>query len=429
MNMTGQTYTNIGETIYSGILPNGLRINVIPKPGFSTFYAVFGTNYGGAMRNFEIDGKKVETPAGVAHFLEHKMFDMPSGENALSVFSENGANPNAFTSSSYTCYYFRCTDGFEDNLRLLLSFVSTPYFTPETVQKEQGIIGQEIQMGEDSPGNVQYYNLLSLLYRNHPIRDKITGSIDSISQITDRTLYDCHQVFYAPSNMVLCVEGDIDPERVYAIAEEVLPKEKRSIPHADFGEEEDETISSRRIDEHMPVNEPQFLVGCRDIMMEKKKGRSDLRERILSGMALKLFCGQSSSLFTRLYSEGIITNSIDAECDYAAETATVFISAEGPDPDAFLCELNKEVAFIAENGFNKDFFERTRRSSIGMQLKGYEDFDDTCVNVCLGFLDGFNCLDSYDLLLSITKEECEEWIIRNFVPERLAMSVICPLKY
>lgn len=428
MNMTRKDYPSIGETLYSGELPNGLRICVLPKPGFSTCYAIFGTNYGGAMRKFEVDGTVTDTPAGVAHFLEHKMFDMPSGENALSVFSENGASPNAFTSSSYTCYYFSCTTGFEENLKLLLQFVSTPYFTEETVAKEQGIIGQEILMGEDSPGSAMYYNLLSLLYKNHPIRDRIAGTVESISRITDQTLYQCHKVFYAPSNMVLCVEGDVDPECVYRIALNELSSEKRSIPHADFGEEDEDIPFEHRIEVFMPVSEPQFLAGCRNIMQCSEKGTDDLWERMVGTISLRLLTGQSSPLFTRLYSNGTVSDAISGECDYAAGTSTVFIGAEGPDPDLFLSELFKETEDIGKNGIDPSYFERTLRASIGGQLKGYEDFDDTCVNLCISLLDGHNCLDAYDMLKNITKEDCERWITANIRPERMALSVVSPLK-
>ena len=200
--MQSKEFKNIGETVYGTTLPNGLRLRVIPKRGFSTCYAVFATNYGGAHRRFAIDGRIEDTPAGVAHFLEHKMFDLPNGDNALNLLSANGASPNAFTSSGVTCYYFQCTEGFEENLRMLLHFVSTPYFTSETVQKEQGIIAQEIRMGEDNPGIALYYNLLKMLYAHHPIRDRVAGTVESISEISDKTLYDCHRIFYAPSNML-----------------------------------------------------------------------------------------------------------------------------------------------------------------------------------------------------------------------------------
>ena len=203
--MESRDYPNIGEKLYSTVLENGLRLNVVPKAGFSTRYAVFADNYGGAHRRFQLEGQTIDTPAGVAHFLEHKMFDLPNGDNALNILSANGADPNAFTSSGVTCYYFQCTEGFEENLRMLLHFVSTPYFTAETVEKEQGIIAQEIMMGEDSPDSAVYYNLMEMLYAHHPVRDKVAGTVESISQITHETLYACHKAFYAPSNMALCV--------------------------------------------------------------------------------------------------------------------------------------------------------------------------------------------------------------------------------
>ena len=231
-------YRGIGETLYGTKLANGLEVRVIPKKDFSTCYAAFAADYGGACRRFAVDGKTVDTPAGVAHYLEHKMFDLPNGDSALNILSANGADPNAFTSSGMTCYYFQCTEGFEENLRMLLHFVSTPYFTAETVRKEQGIIGQEIRMGEDNPGIAVYYNLLRLLYAHHPIRDRVAGTVESIAEITAETLYDCHRVFYAPSNMALCVEGDVDPDEIARIAEEVLPKDCAPVPRADFGEAE-----------------------------------------------------------------------------------------------------------------------------------------------------------------------------------------------
>ena len=161
--MNKAEFPSIGETIWTGVLSNGLSVFVVPKKGFRSCYALFGTHYGGAMRNFELEGKVHETPEGIAHYLEHKMFDMPEGENALSILSENGADPNAFTSTDMTCYYFSCTSRFEENLRMLLKFVSSPYFTEESVEKERDIITQEILMGADSPSRKIYQNLLSLL--------------------------------------------------------------------------------------------------------------------------------------------------------------------------------------------------------------------------------------------------------------------------
>ena len=302
MTMQRHDYPNIGETLYSAELPNGLRLRVVPKKGFATFYAAFAANYGGADRRFELDGEAIDTPAGVAHFLEHKMFDLPDGDSAMNLLSANGAEPNAFTSSDMTCYYFQCTKSFEENLRLLLHFVSTPYFTPETVQKEQGIIAQEILMGEDNPGMAIYYQLLRQLYARHPIRDRVAGTVESISGITDKTLYDCHRAFYAPSNMALCVEGDVDPERIYAIALEALPQERMPVPHADYGQAENLLPAECFASREMPVSAPQFLIGVK--IAPAQRGSENLRQRLVAQLALRLLAGGSSPFYSRLYARG-----------------------------------------------------------------------------------------------------------------------------
>ena len=224
----------IGETSYTGALANGLRVTVIPRPGFLKKYACFAANYGGVMRDFSVAGQSVETPEGVAHFLEHKMFDMPWG-NALAVLSSRGANPNAYTSDFITAYHFECTENFYQNLDTLLEFVSTPYFTAESVKKEQGIIGEEIGMTENDPSHAVYYGLMRCLYERCRVRDSIVGTVESIAEITPEILETCHRAFYAPSNMQLCVIGDVEPERVTEAAERILSGELSPAPEPDFG--------------------------------------------------------------------------------------------------------------------------------------------------------------------------------------------------
>ena len=192
------------ENVWAATLPNGLRVRVLCKPDFQRSYAVFATCYGGADRRFRVNDTWTDTPAGVAHYLEHKLFDMPDGSDALLTLSENGADPNAFTSTNMTAYYFSCTDRFEDNLRTLLRFVSTPYFTDASVAKEQGIIAQEIRMGKDDPDRAVWRDLMRCLLARDGARDAVAGTVESIAQITPETLYTCHRAFYAPSNMVLC---------------------------------------------------------------------------------------------------------------------------------------------------------------------------------------------------------------------------------
>ena len=221
------SFPQVGEEMYCETLPNGLHIFVFPKPGFQKGYAFFATNYGGMDTRFRLNGQWQETPAGVAHYLEHKTFDTKEG-NALQKLAANGASPNAFTSSAITGYYFESAEKFEENLRTLLSFVSIPWYTQESVDKEQGIIGQEIGMIEDNPNWNVFMNLVRGLYRNHPIRKSVAGTVESISHITAETLYACHKAFYDPANMTLCVAADVDPARVCAIAREILPPEAPS---------------------------------------------------------------------------------------------------------------------------------------------------------------------------------------------------------
>ncbi len=422
--MQSKPYTRIGETLFSDVLPNGLRLRVVPKKGFNCYYAVFATDYGGAHRRFRLDGQTVDSPAGVAHFLEHKMFDLPSGDNALNLLSANGADPNAFTSSGVTCYYFQCTDKFEENLRMLLHFVSTPYFTPETVQKEQGIIGQEIRMGEDDPGSALYYNLLRLLYRQHPIRDRVAGTVESIAQITDQTLYACHKAFYAPSNMCLVVEGDVDPERIAQIAREELPREKAEPPLVDFGEPEGPLPVETLRREAMAVSAPQFYIGAKIIPAQ---GEGVLRQHLTAQLALRLLAGRSSRFYARLYDKGLLNRDFEYEADFSAGTGTVLLGGESGEPLQVLEELKAELARIASEGLDPRRFELAKRASLGARLRGLEDFDNVCVSLALGVFDGYCAFDGTELLESIRKEECEAFLGEVLAPERLAISIVDPL--
>ena len=422
--MESKHYPGIGETLYSETLPNGLRLRVIPKPGFRSRYAVFAANYGGAHRRFTLDGRTLDTPAGVAHYLEHKMFDLPGGDNALDVLCANGADPNAFTAAGITCYYFQCTERFEENLGLLLHFVSTPYFTEETVQKEQGIIAQEIQMGEDNPGSAVYYNLLRQLYAHHPIRDKVAGTLESIRAITADTLYACHRVFYAPGNMCLCVEGDVDPEEIARIARETLGVGAESLPAADFGPEEDLLPLEKLHRESMDVSAPQFLIGLK--LSPAPGGEAALRQRLVSALALRLLVGASSEFYNRLYASGLLNRDFDAEIDFSAGTGTLLIGGESSDPEGVLRALEEELDRIGREGLDPARFERAKRASLGARLRGLEDFESVCIALAEGLFDGYCALDAAELLQSVTRAECEDFLRRELGREKLALSIIEP---
>lgn len=418
-------YPKVGECIYRDTLPNGLRISVMPKPGYSRCHAFFATEYGGADRRFRLGGNYIDTPAGVAHFLEHKMFDMPDGTNALSTLSERGANPNAYTTGCMTAYYFDSTSDFYENLEILLRFVTTPYFTVESVAKEQGIIGQEIRMYEDDPYTAVYNQLMQCLYEHHPIRDDVAGTVESIAEITAQTLYDCHKVFYAPGNMSLCVVGDVDPEKVRQTALECLAGEKGEIPGRDYGSPENLLPCRPRHYCNMEVSAPLFHIGAK--FCPEHGGEPLLRQKLLSGAALSYLYGRSSPFYSRLYGEGLINAEFFTFVQFSNDTATVLCGGESRDPEKVLSEFLAEAKKAVEKGIDGKYWDRVKKAAYGARVRALASFGGLCAAMAEADFDGYNCLDSFGQMDSITAEDVRAFIAENLVPERFAMSVISPL--
>ena len=417
-------YPSIGETLYRDTLPNGLRLSVAVKPGFTRAHAFFATRYGGADRRFRLGGEFIDTPMGVAHFLEHKMFDMPGGDNALSTLAANGAQPNAFTSAGMTAYYFESTAHFDENLRELLRFVLTPYFTEESVAKEQGIIAQEIRMGEDEPGYVGYVELMRCLYDHHPIRDSVAGTVESIAEITPETLYTCHKIFYTPGNMALAVVGDVDPEAVRAAAMELLPTESGEIPVRDYGAPEALTPCRTRFTRAMEVSAPQALLGAK--LRPAEPGEPLLRQKALTGMALAYLYGESSRFYNRLYADGLINTDFFTETDYAADTLTLLAGGETRDPERLLREMVDEARRAADEGLNEALFHRIAKSRYGARLRGLNSFGALCGALVNADFGGYNALDAFRAAAEITPRVLRDFIADFFREEDFAMSVITP---
>lgn len=423
--MQKEYFKNIDETLITEVLPNGLKINIIPKPQFSKSFAMFSTNYGGADRRFKLAGQWINTPAGVAHFLEHKMFDMPDG-NALNVLSSRGASPNAFTSSGITAYHFESTTMFDENLRTLLSFVSTPYFTQESVQKEQGIIGQEIRMVEDTPGYVVYYNLLKCLYSSNPVRDSVAGTVESIAEITHETLYHCHKVFYNPSNMTLAVVGNVNPEKVIEAARELLSAEPGKVPERDYGEKEKGTPLQPSLSASMEVSAPQFLLGSK--LVPETNGTARLRQMLTGEIALRVLFGPSSPFYTRLYAEGLINSSFEYELDYTAGTAMIVAGGESRNVDGVMNELNSEIAKITSEGLNKALFENAQKAYFGSQLRVLGSFSALSQTLSDGAFFNYRPLDAFEEINKIGLSDVQNFITQNLTNEKLALSVVSPLE-
>ncbi len=417
-------YKSVGEEVWYEKLYNGLTVLVIPKKNYSRTYAFFATNYGGCDRRFKLDGEWHDTPAGVAHFLEHKMFDLPDGSNALTTLSENGASPNAFTANGMTGYLFRCTDKFEENLEILLNFVMTPYFTKESVDKEQGIIGQEIKMGEDSPARRIRQNLMRALYANHPVRDSIAGTVESIAEITPEVLYACHKAFYNPANMVLCVSGNADPERVKQIVLDNVKTMGAEVPERDYGEAENELPAKIRIEEEMAVAMPLFMFGAK--LPYESDGRAFLKKLLTGELACEMLMGESSELYAQMYKDGLINRSF--YCGTADFPGGAFTAAggESKDPYAVMERVTEAAAKMAEGG-GEQLFERLKKAMLGSTIRSLDSVENICHNEAEAFFHGYSSFEAKDILLGVDIEDCRAFLREYFAIERLAMSVIRPL--
>jgi len=416
-------YTQLGEQVYTCKLQNGLSVFVIPKRGFHKKYAFFATDYGGADRRFLISGKWIDTPAGVAHFLEHKMFDTQDG-NALEELSANGATPNAYTSTDITAYHFECIDKFSENLETLLRFVSVPYFTPETVEKEQGIIAQEIRMIEDNPDFSLYYGLLKSLFKHNPLRDSVAGTVESIAEITAETLYDCHRIFYNPSNMALCVVGDVDPADVCAIARNVLPTASGEVPGRDYGAPESGLPWKTDTKKAMEVSLPIFLAGCK--IDPPAHGRDTLWLELVSALALEVLAGHSSPLYLKLYCEGLVNVDFSSSFDSAAAAAYTMFGGETRDPERVFLEIMDEVRRISDQGPDTQLFTRIKKAAIGSHVRALNSFGAIASSVVEGHFRGYDPFEAPQILSGITVEDIANFIRESIIPDNMAISVITP---
>ncbi len=421
--MEKTVYSRIGEEAAWYTLPNGLPVCIVPRRDYERKYALFATRYGGMDLRFKLGEQWLDTPAGIAHYLEHKMFDTQEG-NALQELAKNGAEPNAFTSNAITVYYFDSTDCFLENLKILLEFVSIPYFTEESVAKEQGIIGQEIGMIEDNPEWVVYRQLMEALYENSPARVSVAGSVESISQITAKTLYDCHKAFYTPANMCLVVVGDVDEQEVLRLAEEVLPRESGAVIQRDYGAEESLTPCVKETRCAMEVSMPTFLAGFK--CPDAPEGQERMRNNIIGDLACDVLMGDSSPLFARLYSEGLINGSFGSSYDLLPGVAYVYAGGDSNDPHAVVQAILDEAQRVVREGIDEDYYQRVRRANFGTALKALNSFEAIAVSMaegCFGHYDPYRFPEVYD---SISSADLLEFIRENICESRMALSIIDP---
>lgn len=411
----------LNEQYYEIDHKSGLKIFVMEKPEYSGAFAMFGTKYGSVDTCFRIKGQEdyVSVPEGIAHFLEHKLFESEELD-AFQRFNETGANANAFTSFDRTCYIFQCADNFEKNLEILLDFVKHPYFTEETVQKEQGIIGQEIRMYQDNPDWQVLFNLLRGIYHNNPVRIDIAGTVESIAEINAQLLYSCYNTFYNLSNMALAVAGNVTKDQVLSIADRIL-KNEEPICFEQIVPEEPENVMQDYIEEELGVDIRKFALGF-------KENLTDIlptpKHTLVMNLALEVIAGKVSSLYSKLMQQGLINTSFGKEYFTGRGFSCSIFTGESHEPEKVREAITDEIERIKEQGIYDEDFEVSLKKLYGAHIFGYNDVDDLAGNLIEAYFGGYGLFDTAEVYKQVTKNDVENAIAESFRKENCCLSVI-----
>lgn len=412
----------LNEKYYDIDHPSGLKILVMPKENYSSTYAIFATKYGSIDTMIQMkDGSFKEIPEGTAHFLEHKLFESEDLD-AFERFAKTGASANAYTSFDRTGYLFSCSANFKKNLEILLDFVQNPYFTQVTVEKEQGIIGQEIDMYKDVPDWEVMFNCLMNMYHNLPVRIDIAGTHESIAQISAETLYGCYDNFYNLHNMVLSVAGNVSVDEVIEVADKMLKPVEGKMAQRKVIDEPKEVVSSY-VEEKLSVATPQFMFGFKE---NRDTPERTAKEEVTMEILLDMISGQSSELYRRLFDGKLINNSFGFEYFTGFGYSCVFFAGESTDPKAVADEIVKEIKSFRENGFDKAAFDRTKKKLYGRMIMGMNDVDGIANNMAISYFAGEDIFTDFEIYKTVTLEDVEE-LFKNTLDENYSvLSVIKP---
>lgn len=412
----------LNEKYYDIDHPSGLKILVMPKENYSSTYAIFATKYGSIDTMIQMsDGSFKEIPEGTAHFLEHKLFESEDLD-AFERFAKTGASANAYTSFERTGYLFSCSAHFKKNLEILLDFVQNPYFTQATVEKEQGIIGQEIDMYKDAPDWEVMFNCLRTMYHNLPVRIDIAGTQESIAQITAKTLYGCYDNFYNLHNMVLAVAGNADVDEIVEVADKVLKPVEGKMAQRKVIDEPEEVIDSY-IEEKLSVATPQFMFGFKESWDTPER---TTKEEISMEILLDMISGQSSELYKRLFDGKLINNSFGFEYFTGFGYSCVLFAGESNDPKKVAEEIVGEIGKFRETGFDETAFERTKKKLYGRMIMGMNDIEGLANNMAVSYFAGEDVFTDFEIFKTVTLDDVNDIFKKTLDENRSVLSVINP---
>ena len=411
----------LGEGYYSIDHKSGLKILVYPKADYTSAYAVFGTKYGSIDTRFKRSDRDTftEIPAGTAHFLEHKLFESEELD-AFQRYAKTGAMANAFTSFDRTCYLFSCSGNFKENFEILLDFVRHPYFTEETVRKEQGIIGQEIDMYKDSPEWECLFNLLGAMYHTHPVKIDIAGTKDSIAQITADMLFSCYDTFYNLSNMALAVAGNISLDEVLEIADRLLESDEDVTVERAFEDEEDDIVTPY-VEAKLSVATPVFAFGYKESFEGDICSLSDI---VAMNIILDVVAGQMSALYKELLDDGLINNSFSTEFFNGHRYASCIFSGESSDPQAVADRLKTAIADFKEKGITAEEFEIVRKKQYGKTVRAFTDIDTVANALVVSHFEGEELFSEFEVIKNLKLDYVNGLLKKCFNEDKACLSVI-----
>lgn len=373
-----------GETCLKYVHASGTEIFMLPMEGYSSATAQFTAKFGSQDNSFRtVDGEFVKIPDGTAHYLEHKLFESEE-KDAFSLFAQTGASCNAGTSFDYTQYYFSCADKFAQNLEILLDFVANPYFTEENVEKERGIIAQEITMYRDNPSWRVFTNLLEALYEKNPVRLDIAGTVESIAQITPKTLYDCYNTFYNPSNMFLCVAGNFDPEDVCRVCEEKLRAGRAfSVETAPF--DEPYAVAKKLVRISMPVAKPIFEIGFK---RREVQGMGEIEDYIYFNILFDMIFGESSEFYEKMRENGLLNDEWGVSVFSGRGHLFPTARGESEKPELILEEMQKLIRERKKNPPSRELFERVKKATYGSLVRDFSNVSSVASTLSESALSG-----------------------------------------
>lgn len=415
----------LNEQYYHYKHKSGLSIILYPMEGYSSAYALFGTNYGSIDTTFKTQHDKdfITVPEGIAHYLEHKLFESEDGD-AFSLFAKTGASANAYTSFDKTCYLFSTTDNFDESLKALITFVQAPYFTKENVEKEQGIIGQEIKMYEDDPNWRVFFNLLNALYENNPVKIDIAGTTDSIAKIDKDLLYSCYHTFYNLNNMVVCIAGNFDEESAAKIIEENL-RECEKIEITKKVPEESAKLAKKEFIQNLSVAVPLFNIGYKEKPVSKDE---ELVAQITCELILSSVAGKGSELYKEMYDNSLINSTFETQVFCGRGYFANIFSGESRNPRQVMEKIASAVEKYKETGIDEEAFNRAKKSLYGHSIMLLNNVEAVANEMVTSYFANGGIFDVINVIKSLTLDDINAKLRSSFNKEYMAISIVNPVE-